>query len=388
MHQIFRPAAMLALLCSIGAGVSAASAQGDFYAATSAELAGPPGSLIRRDEHHGATFGKVHRVLYRSTGLAGEPIAVSGLVIVPHGDAPSGGRDIVAWAHPTTGVTTSCAPSLERNVLDTIPGLSDFMSRGYVVVATDYPGLGTAGQHPYLIGSSEGRAVLDSVRAARAIDEASAGDRFAVWGHSQGGHAALFAGALAASYAPELKLAGIAAAAPAVELGALVAAEANTMNGNILTALAVSAWSKVYGAPLESIVTPAAVPGVEKIAATCIESVRNVMTDRKAEHKVAGGFLAADPNHVEPWKKFLTENSPGTRYPGVPLLIARSTTDADIAPAVSADFVERLCRDRAHVRVVTLDGVAHYNMGFENAQVAAGWIGDRFDGVPAPSSCP
>ena len=382
-----RAAAVLGLLFSL-LGVPNASAQNDFYAATSAELAGPPGTMIRHEEHHGGGVGKVYRVLYRSTGLAGEPIAVSGLVIVPHGEAPSGGRDIVAWAHPTTGVVQSCAPSLERNVLETIPGLSDFLSRGYVVVATDYPGLGTAGTHPYLVGTSEGRAVLDSVRAARAIEEASAGDRFAVWGHSQGGHAALFAGELAASYAPELKLVGVAAAAPAVELGALVEAEANTMNGNILTALAVWSWSRVYSTPLESIVNPAAVPAVDQIAGTCLESVRNALTERKAEHKIVGGFLAADPSKVEPWKKFLTENSPGTRYRNVPLLIARSTSDADIPPAISANFVERLCHDRAHVRVVTLDGVAHYNMGIATAEVAVGWIGDRFDGVPAPNSCP
>ncbi len=82
------------------------------------------------------------------------------------------------------------------------------MALDYVVVATDYPGLGTPGPHPYLIGESEGRAVLDSVRAARAIEKAHAGKRFVVWGHSQGGHAALFAGELARRYAPELSSSG------------------------------------------------------------------------------------------------------------------------------------------------------------------------------------
>ena len=65
------------------------------------------------------------------------------------------------------------------------------LDRGYVVAATDYPGLGTPEVHPYLVGTSEARAVLDSVRAARAIPEAAAGARFAVWGRSQGGQAAL-----------------------------------------------------------------------------------------------------------------------------------------------------------------------------------------------------
>ena len=42
------------------------------------------------------------------------------------------------------------------------------LRQGYVVVGTDYPGLGVPGIiHPYLIGVSEARAVIDSVRAAR-----------------------------------------------------------------------------------------------------------------------------------------------------------------------------------------------------------------------------
>jgi pimeloyl-ACP methyl ester carboxylesterase len=55
--------------------------------------------------------------------------------------------------------------------------------------------------------------VLDAVRAARGLPGAGAGRSAVVFGHSQGGHAALFAGALAARYAPELDLLGVAAAA-------------------------------------------------------------------------------------------------------------------------------------------------------------------------------
>ncbi len=91
------------------------------------------------------------------------------------------------------------------------------VDRGYVVAATDYPGLGTPQTHPYLVGVSEARAVLDSVRAARALTGAQ--NRFAVWGHSQGGQAALFTGLIAKSYAPDLDLVGVAAAAPATDLG-------------------------------------------------------------------------------------------------------------------------------------------------------------------------
>ncbi len=70
--------------------------------------------------------------------------------------------------------------------------------------------------------------MLDSVRAARNLPDSDTSGRFAVWGHSQGGHAALFAGELAALYAPELKLVGIAASAPATYLLELFEADKST----------------------------------------------------------------------------------------------------------------------------------------------------------------
>jgi len=143
----------------------------------------------------GAPLGATtYRVLYRSTGLDNKPILVSGVVIVPPGDPPPGGRPIVAWAHPTSGAVPPCAPSLAIFLFEQIQGLRSFVRDGYVVAATDYPGLGTARPHPYLVGTSEARAVIDSVRVAAQLPGAGGGKKFVVWGHSQGGHAALFTG--------------------------------------------------------------------------------------------------------------------------------------------------------------------------------------------------
>ena len=112
-----------------------------------------------------------------------------------------------------------------------------------IVVATDYAGLGTKGIHPYLIGESEARSVLDSVRAARALPNSGASNRFAVLGHSQGGHAALDPGQVAARYAPDLKLVGVAAAAPATYLVELFDADKATEQD--LLAMTVLSWSRL-----------------------------------------------------------------------------------------------------------------------------------------------
>ena len=47
------------------------------------------------------------------------------------------------------------------------------VAEGNVVAATDYAGLGTSGVHPYLVGDSEGRSVLDSIRSLSPASGAS-----------------------------------------------------------------------------------------------------------------------------------------------------------------------------------------------------------------------
>src|SRR6185295_2072884 len=58
---------------------------GPFYDASAKELAGPPGSIIRAERLPDSPvwYTTNYRILYRSTGLNGEPIAVSGLMVVP-----------------------------------------------------------------------------------------------------------------------------------------------------------------------------------------------------------------------------------------------------------------------------------------------------------------
>ncbi len=157
------------------------------------------------------------------------------------------------------------------------------LAKGYIVVATDYPGLGTPGIHPYLIGISEGRAVLDSVRAARALPRSGASDRFVLWGHSQGGHAVLYAGEMAKAYAPELKLFGVAAAAPATYLAELFDADKSSSAGKELTAMAIWSWSNLYNDPASSLVEPDAMGVYETMAHDCIESVAEFEALDKAE---------------------------------------------------------------------------------------------------------
>ena len=77
-------------------------------------LADRPGKILNVWPLTGGELGKgdAFRILYRSTGLKGEKIEVSAAIFVPPGPAPKGGRNVIAWAHPTSGVARACAPSL------------------------------------------------------------------------------------------------------------------------------------------------------------------------------------------------------------------------------------------------------------------------------------
>ena len=176
----------------------------------------PPGAIIRSSMIRTAgrlpTGATAYRVLYHSQSMAGTDIAVSGVIVVPGGPPPAGGFPIVSWAHGTTGVADPCAPSLGS--LSSIAYLGPLLKARMIVVATDYQGLGTPGIHPYLVGQSEAQGVLDAARAARNLEGRAASNTVVVIGYSQGGQAALFAGQIAQSYAPELYLAGVVAIGP------------------------------------------------------------------------------------------------------------------------------------------------------------------------------
>ncbi len=327
-------------------------------------------------------------MLYRSTGLQGEPIAVSGVIVVPAGPPPAGGRPIVAWAHPTTGVVPHCAPSLALFVFQQMAGLRPLVEQGVVVAATDYPGLGTAGPHPYLVGDSEARAVIDSVRVARSMPGTGGGSSFAVWGHSQGGQAALFTGLIAKSYAPELDLVGVAAAAPATSLVTLMSDDFKTSGGKNLTAMTLWSWSRVFGAPIEKVVLPQAIPTVDELADECIESIFDILLRRQTEKPLEQTFLSV-PNiaTVEPWRTLATRNTPGTLPPRIPLFLAQGTADNLVRPEVTRAYLQRQCKAGGKVSMLWLPGVGHGFAGRDSADMAVAWMMDRFAGRPAPSDC-
>lgn len=390
-------AALAALaLALVGAGISVALHQsgpthpGPFYAAPSPLPHGPPGTLIRYELiPHFYPGALTYRVLYKSTGFDGRPTAVSGLVVVPEGPAPRGGRKVIAFTHGTVGVASNCAPSLQHvGGGQPILGLGSFIAAGYVVAATDYEGLGTPAPAPYLIGRVEAMDALDSVRAAHHLRAAHAGLEFAIWGHSQGGQAALFTAELAPSYAPRLRLVGVAAGAPVPDLVNFFKVNIKTNVGKVLIAMALGSWEQLYGqARLEKVLTPSSQAAVTQIDRYCLYG-REILTAIPTAALLNLSFLHSPPWTREPWRMIAAENTPGMAPIGVPILITQGGADQIVPPRVTERLVRRLCARGEDVQERVYPSVGHLEAGIVVAPDVAAWIAERFAGRPAPSSCP
>src|SRR5665213_3129715 len=143
----------------------------------------------------------------------------------------------------------------------------------------DYRGLGTPGQHPYLVGTSEAEDVLDAARAARSLVGNAASNAVAVIGFSQGGQAALFAGEVGPSYAPELFLAGVAAVAPVTSVLDLApTGDRPPPSGqSAFTAMVLYAWARHYRTfGLASVLTPAGLADLSAISSSCVDTVASL----------------------------------------------------------------------------------------------------------------
>jgi acetyl esterase/lipase len=342
---------------------------------------------------------EAYRILYLSQAPAGTPQAVSGLLVVPTGQVPEGGFPIIAHGHPTTGLADSCAPS--KNALSVWPLLS-WVGRGYLVSATDYVGLGTPGLHPYVVGEAEAFSMLDGARAAlrfcdsaHDIAAANAANRIIFEGHSQGGHAALFAHQEWQSYAPELNVLGTVAFAPGSE-GRLLAQR--MVNGRSMLVgpgtLAMYAYSQYYGAP-EDIHTwlkePYATELPDRVETQCVLGL-SLWLGLKADRVFQPDLLAAVREgrwqDMQPWTDYMDINTPGNFASDAPVLIVQGEADPLITPEASQRLTQRLCEHGTSAKLSLYPGVGHIGIARVGQPEALQWIADRLNGVPAPDGCP
>lgn len=338
-----------------------------FYDAP-AETPEDPGVLIRSDEYLGSApaGGRVQRILYSTTDAVGVRAISSALVISPT-EVPPGPRPVILWNWGTTGVTRGCAPSLMDSTATrwAIPAVEDALARGWVIVASDYTGRGADGRFPYLIGEGEARSSIDAVRAARSLDNLRLSYDVVVWGHSQGGHAALWTEPVAAEYEPRMRVLGTAALSPLTDPLAM-ARELTRRDASAELSIMVS-WVLVPYAEVYRDVN------VEDYVATSGRAIVREMTQRCLSEPglfvsaiTSLGVSADEPLYPAnltggPLGRRLDQNAATGPWES-PLLIGWSQEDEVIPTALPERFVAAACEAGADVRWVTYQRGDHRSL--------------------------
>ena len=345
-----------------------------------------PGTLIRSEpltvNVPGAT---AYRMLYSTQRPNGTPAVSGGMMFIPDGPAPAGGRKVVAWAHGTLGQGDACTPSRSANPLqDTTNWLDQMMQFGWVVVSTDYAGMGTPGPNLYLVAQAEVHDVVNSVRAIREFPAAHAGSEYVVWGHSQGGHSSLWSGHLAPKLAPELNLIGVAAAAPAAELTLIMGAQWNTAVGWAIGPEIVESWPVVYpDLPLDGYISASGQTNGARLANECIiaaaiEGLVRIDFDQE--------FFAVNPTNTD-WGVKAGEQTPPPLPASMPVFIGQSTADTVVLPWPNAVLQEKWCKAGSMIEMLWIGDVSHQDTATTIGPAVVDWIADRFAGRAPTRTC-
>ncbi|WP_103338399.1 lipase family protein [Amycolatopsis sp. CA-126428] len=359
-----------------------------FYVPPSPLPAGKPGDVIRwRPSKAGprAASADAWQVMYLSTNALGRPDAVTGTVLVPK-TADRATAPIVAFAPGTHGPAFACTPSkmLDIGAFYEQPGLDDLLDAGYAVAVPDYEGYQPAPKTTYVVGRSEGPAVIDAVRAAQRLGAAglSASAKVVFRGYSQGGGAAAWAGELQPSYAPELNLVGIAAGGVPADL-VQVTLQLDGKFGFGVFAYALLGLDQAYPElQLDSFLTD---NGRAKLAEMKQSACTFELLTTYANQKIAD--YTTGPGYIKPaWVARLTENKLGGTPPRVPVFLYHATGDQLVQFAQADSLHKTYCAAGVEETWKTYD-TDHITLVYTgNADVLA-FVKDRIAGKPATASC-
>ncbi|WP_240487075.1 lipase family protein [Actinomadura flavalba] len=357
----------------------------------------PPGALgdvVRSRQARYPLSSKVvsTQVLYQTQNATGERIAVSGTVLVPSAAwSGRGSRPLVSYAVGTKGLGDKCAPSysLSRGLDYEQFAVNDLLNKGWAVAVTDMEGLGTPGVHTYMVGRSQGRAVLDIARAALRLPGTglNAATPVGILGYSQGGTSAGWAAQLAATYAPDLNLKGVSASGIGSDMVAIgTFHEGGPLVGSAF--MAALGYDAAYpDLRLDSALNDAGRELRRRHADLCFVSLdlgpAALDTSFRRFSDVATRDLMKDPA----WLARFAENKLGTLKPSVPVFQGHALFD-EVLPLRQADTVHKnWCALGADLTWKVYPFAEHLSGAVQSYPDASNFLNDRFHGKPATTTC-
>ena len=390
-----------------------------------ADLPTDPGAVIRTEPMQfmpsvpdvmggGALPADATRIMYRSTGAAGDPIAVTGTYLQPKTPwTRPGPRPLAVVTPGTQGQGDQCAPSRSMtvglagqtdppslaagySVIDALP----LIHEGFAVVVTDYEGLGTPGHHPYINRDSQGRSALDAARAALRLPgtDLTPDSKTVVTGYSQGGGAAAARGELQPTYAPDVTLVGVAAGAPPSDMIDTLA----RVDGGLLTGAvgyAINGIEQVHPhtrAAFDRLLNDEGRRMVEATAGQCVADTALAYGLRRTSDFTRDGRPLAEAVQDEPdIMRVLDGYALGTVAPPVPSLVFIGRNDDVVPHHTAVDLARKWCAlgTPVELRTTEIPAVApglvidHAIPMITEAMTGARYLKDRVLGLPVPNSC-
>lgn len=368
------------------------------------------------------------RIAYISSDISGRKTIATGLVVAPMGPAPAGGRPVMSWAHGTTGAAQNCGPS---QVIDPavplneyflvggnswtdygIPSVEEFIKEGYVLVATDYQGLGGGGRHQYSVSATNGMDTLNAARAAVSMKETGANKKTLVYGWSQGGGAVIALAGMSeyikqtGTVADNLDMIGFVAMAPQ-DLSILAPA------GKLDQAAADQFFQDFQKLFLDNVFnfthatmyywgTQAAFSNLKLSDIFTDEGVKvaNEIYGNKCMHASSDTFnfnygasyatlLKQTPANTLAWVQAVQKGGVPVAKPVAPVQIYFGTKDTAVPPMMHQMYQDQICKLGGNVGRMQLPGEqSHFTTPGSSKPFYLAWVKDRVAGKPLANACP
>jgi hypothetical protein len=358
-----------------------------FYVPVPSGDLGSPGTVLRhrRTPCPAGVPARTWQVVHTTVGTTGATTAVSGTVLVPrrgwHGAGP---RPLLTYGVGVHGLGRDSAPShwLRRGRESEVAQIDMALSRGWAVAVTDGEGLGMPGPHTYGAGGVGGRAMLDVARAAAQLAPELAGAPVLAWGYSEGGRCAVFAAEQHPTYAPDLRLAAVAAGGVPSDLRAVARAlDGGPFSGLNLAVLVGLAHA--HDRPgLWEILTPAG-----RTAATRAAELDVVGLVLELPEPLSAHTGRNDAWDAPEWRSVLRDERAGQHTPEVPAYLYHVVDDVIVPHALRQELAAAYRAGGASVTCVDVVADDHLAGGQVGAEEAVAWLATQLGGHPeAPAA--
>lgn len=401
-----------------------------FYAAVMKMVPeGKLGQVIKQEKIATSVKGaQAWKIAYVSSDISGRKTISTALVVAPVGQAPAGGRPVMTWAHGTTGSAQNCGPS---QVIDPavplneyfllggnswtdygIPAVEELIQEGYVLVATDYQGLGGGGRHQYSVAATNAMDTINAARAAGSMKETAANKKTIVYGWSQGGGATIALAAMpqyieqTGTAFDNLDVVGFVALAPQdisifAPAGKLDQAAADKYFQGLQTMFFDNVFNFTH-ATMYYWGTQAAFPNLKLTDIFTDEGakVADQIYSNKCMHVSSDTFnflygsnyktlLKQKPTNTLAWTEAMLKGGVPVVKPIAPVQIYFGSKDTAVPPMMHKLYQEQACKLGGNVGRMQLPGEqSHFTTPGSSKPFYLAWVKDRLAGKPLANGCP